>query len=155
MPFFGEIFDGEMSPNRLGKAEAHCWSTIPLHFPFVVLDAFTLMPNHLHGILAIDKSDNRDGKRTARAVETQNLASLQHNNTPQNQFGPQSQNLASIVRGYKIGVTKYARQNNLKFAWQSRYHDHIIRNDTELKRIRDYIEANPAGWREDQFYAEP
>ena len=68
IPFFGEIFDEELSPNQLGQEAARCWSMIPLHFPFVVLDAFTLMPNHLHGILAIEKSDDNDGKRTTGAV---------------------------------------------------------------------------------------
>ena len=54
---------------------------------------------------------------------------------PQNQFGPQSKNLASIIRGFKTGVTKNARLINPDFAWQSRYHDRIIRNNAEFQRI--------------------
>ena len=69
-----------------------------------------------------------------------------------NRFGPQSNNLASIVRGYKIGVTKYARQHNLPFKWQARYHDHVIRNAGEYERIQRYIHENPQKWAEDRYY---
>jgi len=68
-----------------------------------------------------------------------------------NQFGPQSKNLASIIRGFKIGVTKNARQIHADFAWQSRYHDHIIRNDASHNRIKQYIINNPANWDKDKF----
>jgi REP element-mobilizing transposase RayT len=66
-------------------------------------------------------------------------------------FGPQSKNLASIVRGFKIGVTKRARLIRSDFNWQSRYHDHIIRNDAEYHRITNYIIANPSNWDVDKF----
>jgi REP element-mobilizing transposase RayT len=112
---------------------------IPSHFPFVLLDAFVIMPNHVHGILLIDKP-----------VETQHLASLP---PPQNRFGPQSQNLASIIRGFKIGVTKYANQHQITFAWQSRYHDHVIRNTGDYDRIRQYVAENPQKWSADTFYS--
>lgn len=75
---------------------------------------------------------------------TQNFASQQQKNT--NKFGPQSKNLASVIRGFKIGVTKYAKQNNIPFAWQPRFHDQIIRNNDELNRIALYIEQNIAKW---------
>ncbi len=76
-------------------------------------------------------------------VETQNIASLQ---TPQNKFGPQSQNLAAIVRGYKIGVTKNARLIHPKFKWQPRFHDHIIRDERAFNAISNYILKNLAKW---------
>ena len=99
-------------------------------------------------------------------VETQNLASLQsdhnefnqkdsnHNKTnqPKNKFGPQSKNLASIIRGYKTGVTKYATINNINFEWQARFHDRIIRNDAEFRRISNYIINNPKNWMDDEFF---
>ena len=91
------------------------------------------MPNHVHGIIIIDKPDGDDDDGP-------------------NQFGPQSKNLASIVRGYKIGVTKYARQHNQPFKWQARYHDHVIRNDREYERIRQYIDENPERWEEDRYF---
>lgn len=137
---FGEIVNGEMNLSALGQSAQDCWNEIPAHFPFVELGAFVVMPNHVHGVVIINKPDNN--------VETQDFASL-----PRNKFGPQSQNLASIVRGYKIGVTKFARQNNLPFAWQARYHDHVIRNVAEHERIHEYIHTNPQNWEEDEFFS--
>lgn len=147
---FGEIAVGAMALTPLGQAAVDCWNEIPAHFPFVVLDEFVVMPNHVHGVLVIDKPDDHHDA----TVETQNFASLQQPpESPQNRFGPQSQNLASIVRGYKIGVTKFARESNVPFAWQARYHDHVIRNPDEHERIRRYILTNPQKWAEDKFYA--
>jgi REP element-mobilizing transposase RayT len=71
---------------------------------------------------------------------------------PQNQFGPQSKNLASIIRGFKTGVTKNARLIHPDFAWQSRFHDRIIRNNAEFQRISTYIRNNPANWQNDKFF---
>jgi REP element-mobilizing transposase RayT len=153
--YFGEITDGAMTLTPMGQAVVDCWNEIPAHFPFVVLDEFVVMPNHVHGILVIDKPDDHHGATVvdSQNVETQNFASLRPR--PQNKFGPQSQNLASIVRGYKIGVTKFARLNNTPFAWQARFHDHVIRNADEHQRIRQYIISNPQKWAEDKFNAEP
>jgi len=135
---FGQIQNGEMQLTPLGKSAQECWHEIPTHFPFVELGELVIMPNHVHGVVAINKSVN--------PVETQNFASLP------NKFGPQSQNLASIVRGYKIGVTKFARQNNIPFEWQPRYHDRVIRNTQEYERIHQYIMSNPQNWKNDEFH---
>src|SRR5690606_5164339 len=130
----------------IGEFAHDCWMQIPEHFPFVKLENHVVMPNHVHGIVVIDKPD--DG----RNVETQNFASLPYNSdsTTKNKFGPQSKNLASIIRGFKIGVTKNARLINPDFAWQPRYHDHIIRNDKSFYQISKYIKNNPKNWSEDQ-----
>ncbi|HZV69737.1 MAG TPA: hypothetical protein VFG10_09340 [Saprospiraceae bacterium] len=69
-----------------------------------------------------------------------------------NKFGPQSKNLASIMRGFKSTVKTQARQINPEFAWQFRYHDHVIRNDGSFFRISEYIKNNPANWNDDIFH---
>ena len=84
-------------------------------------------------------------------VETQNFASLPSSKQLFNKFGPQSKNLASIVRGYKIGVTKFAKTIHPGFAWQPRYYDHIIRNSVSLEKIQNYIYKNPINWKYDKF----
>ncbi|MBN1768101.1 MAG: hypothetical protein JXR50_11770 [Prolixibacteraceae bacterium] len=165
--FFGNIVNGRMILSEIGKIANKYWINIPEHFPFAKLDVHVVMPNHIHGIITIDKpNDGRNGtkneKRTTTQnrnvggiVETQYFASLPQSPQSQNlknKFGPQSQNLASIIRGYKTGVTIYARINNINFGWQSRYHDHIIRNKTEYQRIRNYIINNPKNWDNDKFY---
>ena len=84
------------------------------------------------------------GETDARGAADARRASLQ--------FGPQSGNLPSVVRGIKSAVTKYAIEHDIPFAWQSRYHDHIVRNQLEMNRIADYIENNPMRWELDRFY---
>ncbi|WP_188460532.1 transposase [Marivirga lumbricoides] len=146
--FFGEIQNGEMILNDVGRIANDCWWQIPEHFPFVKLGNHIIMPNHVHGIVVIDKPT--DDRNDIRMIETQNFASLR---TPQtgNRFGPQSKNLASIIRGFKSGVTMGARSINPDFAWQARYHDHIIRDDQSFHRISDYIKNNPKNWQGDRF----
>ncbi len=163
--FFGDVVMGKdelpcVLLSSIGEIAQRCWMEIPKHFPFVILGNHIVMPNHVHGIVVINKpndehNDERVNNRDhERGVETQNFASLQ---TPmpikshKNQFGPQSQNLASIIRGFKIGVTKNARMINPGFAWQSRFHDHIIRDAISFQRISDYIINNPLNWSDDTF----
>jgi len=102
-----------------------------------MIDSFVIMPDHVHGILILRKSN----------VEAQNFAPLPYRlsnkgSVNPNHFGPQSKNLASIIRGYKAGVKSFAVKNNLYFAWQKRFYERIIRNDDELHRIRKYIDSN-------------
>ncbi len=97
------------------------------------------MPNHIHGILIIDKPV---------VVETQDIASLRvQKNAPvsKNKFDPQSQNLASIIRGYKIGVTKNARKIIASYQWQPRC------DGKSFERIHNYILNNPRNWNDDKF----
>ena len=164
--YFGFVKKRKMYLSEIGKIVQKYWNEIPNHFPFVRLDAFVVMPNHVHGIIIIDKNDGdivgTQNADTHNAVETQDFASLQQwqqrgdqtndNEIHRNKFGPQSQNLASIVRGYKIGVTKNARMLNPDFGWQRLYYDHIIRDRWSYETIHDYIIANPENWHGDRFY---
>jgi REP element-mobilizing transposase RayT len=157
--FFGEIDNNKMNLSEIGKIVNQCWSQIPEHFPFVVLHNHIVMPNHIHGIIEIAKNDdgfNDDGDNVGDCnIETQYFASLPQTittNESKNKFGPQSKNLASIVRGFKIGVTKNVKNINPDFKWQPRYHDHIIRNDKSFHTICNYIEQNPLNWEKDKFY---
>ncbi|MEO0986722.1 MAG: hypothetical protein AAFY20_14385 [Cyanobacteria bacterium J06639_14] len=174
--YFGRIHKAKMELSMIGRVAHQCWEAIPTHFPFVKLGAFVVMPNHVHGIVIIDKPDGVDtrhgtGKRDRDDnVETQDFASLRnpghptpntnnhptpnpnHPIAPPNKFGPQSRNLGSIMRGYKIGVTKYARNHNIDFAWQSRFHDRIIRDKTAYQNISTYIINNPRNWGRDKFH---
>lgn len=154
--FFGDIKNGEMNYSSLGHSAIDCLQQIPTHFPHVDIPIFVVMPNHIHAIVIINA--------LAPSVETQNIASQNHTINPletqdfaslqqaKQKFGPQSKNLASVVRGFKIGVTKFANENDLSFAWQPRFHDHIIRNHHEMSLIADYIQNNVIRWRDDCFY---
>ena len=149
---FGEIKDEKMILNDVGEIAHKFWQEIPKHFPFVILDEFVMMPNHVHGILEINW--NIIGEPTEMQdipkVETQDFASLQVNGQYKNKFGPQSKNLASIIRGFKVGVKKYTTINEIYFCWQPKFYDHIIRNDESLNKIREYIITNPERWERDR-----
>ena len=134
---FGQIENDEMVLSEIGGVAKQCWREIPNHFSFVELDEFVIMPNHIHGIIVI-----------AENVETQNVASLQHKNP--NKFEPQSNNLASIIRGFKVGVKKWATIQGINFEWQPRFHDRIIRDEKELWNVRNYIRHNHLKWDEDE-----
>ena len=153
--YFGEIIDEKMNLSEIGKLAEKYWYEIPQHFPFVKLGAFIVMPNHVHGIIIIDKPDDERIDNIDNNVETQNspwrIASLQQ---PQNKFGPQSQNLASIIRGYKTTVTINARKINPDFAWQSRFYEHVIRNEKSLNKIENYIINNSLKWLYDEYNTE-
>jgi len=113
----------------------------------IELDEFIIMPNHFHAIIRIGENDyNRVGNDGRDAMHRVSTASNQH------RFGSQTKNLSSIVRGYKSAVTIYARKNNIEFDWQSRFHDHIIKNEESYLRIKNYIINNPNNWKEDGFY---
>ncbi len=115
-----------LQKTTIGEIAFKYWEQITAYHPFVELDEFIVMPNHVHGIIFLNKSDQKQWQA--------------------NQFGPQSGNLASIIRGYKAAVKKYATINHIDFAWQSRYFDRVIRSDKELQNIRNYIFNNPANW---------
>ena len=144
--YFGDIVNGEMQLSEIGRMANKFWKKIPNHFPFVELDEFVIMPNHVHGIITINKS---------ASVETRHALSLptEPNETiGQLRFQNQGKgSLSAIIGSYKSVLTKNARKIHADFAWQSRFHDHIIRNDESLQRIRDYIINNALRWREDKF----
>ncbi len=149
--YFGEIINGEMQLSIIGLIAKKCWQEIPQHFPHVEIPIWVVMPNHIHGIIMIEQPlETQNYVDMHNPIETQNFASLQQQ-TNANRFGPQSKNLASVIRGFKIGVTKFARQNDIPFVWQPRFYDRIIRNNDELNRIVLYIEQNIAKWDEDDL----
>jgi len=139
--YFGDIIDNKIILNKYGKIAKQCWSNIPKHYANVEIDEFTIMPNHVHGIVVIHNSNQRVGNK--------NFCSLQNENIPwQTKL---SKSLSSIIRGFKIGVTEYSHDDNLHiFAWQKSFYDHIIRNEHSLFKIRKYIRDNPINWKVDR-----
>lgn len=145
---FGNISKGKMFLNDAGMVAQSCWMQIPLHFPFVCLDEFVIMPNHVHGIILIKESDDSEqvGVNFCNIVGANECDRVGANN--HSPLRGTSKSIGSIVRGYKIGVTKWFRINSDIYpVWQRDYYDHVIKNELELRRIRDYIISNPVKWR--------
>ncbi len=160
--FFGEIVDGVMVLSAIGQIVESEWLKTFEMRPDMNLHMgeYVVMPNHFHAIVGIGANKYNSGRGAGRDTattettgetgttgDTGNNAKRGETEKPKNRFGPQSKNLASIIRGFKIGVTKNARLIDPDFAWQPRFHDHIIRNDAEYRRISIYIVNNPANWK--------
>ena len=159
--FFGEIAGGEMTLTEIGRTAQVEWLKTPGLRPDmnIILGEYVVMPNHFHGIIAIGENPyNTDAPGVGGGVggvQTQCIASLQSNASRQwqtNKFGPQSKNLASIIRGFKSAVTKYAAMHAIPFAWQARFHDRVIRDNGEHHRIAQYINANIENWQDDELH---
>ncbi|HBI17622.1 MAG TPA: hypothetical protein DDY52_05800 [Candidatus Moranbacteria bacterium] len=138
---FGKIVNEKMILGEIGKITQKFWQEIPNHFPFVTLDEYQIMPDHLHGIIEISCNQ-------INTVETQHCCVSKSNTFYQIKSG----SLPVIIRSFKSIVTKTVNINfsNLKFNWQSGFYDRIIRNEIELNKIREYIQNNPKMWRENE-----
>ncbi|MBS1643411.1 MAG: transposase [Bacteroidetes bacterium] len=158
--YFGEIRNGKMVLSPMGVLADILWYEIPNHTQSVALGDFVVMPNHIHGILIIDKPDG--GIDEAFPVRTLPVRTLHARSPPPPQkqpknqimsdISPKSKTVSAIVRSYKSAVTFHGNRLGLNNGWQSRFHDHIIRNDAEYQRISDYIISNPENWGKDKFY---
>ncbi len=139
----GEIIECEMRPNEFGSVVHDYWYELSSHFPHVELDAFVLMPNHVHGIIVIIDTVNTVGAQHAAAP-------LRRGITPNNVV-PGS--LGAIVRSFKSAVTKRINEMRQTFSvpvWQRNYYEHIIRNEHDRNCIREYILYNPLRWQFDR-----
>jgi len=139
---FGKVVNGEMLLNALGEIVRDEWRHTAEIRPNVGLDAFVIMPNHIHGVIVIHADTRRGTLQRAPTIE-------QHVPTTE-QFGkPTSNSIPTIIRLFKSAVTK--RINEMRGTpgipvWQRNYYEHIVRNDGELNRIRKYIINNPLKW---------
>jgi REP element-mobilizing transposase RayT len=144
---FGDVVKGEMRLNSLGHIAFTCWQAIPNHFPHVELDAFVVMPNHLHGILVISDTDER--ARHCRAPTTK-----QCHIPKTEQFGkPVPGSIPTVIRSYKGAVTKRINlicdTKSTSLIWQRDLYEHINRDEESIDNIRQYIVANPWLWADD------
>jgi len=135
----GEIVGGKMELHIAGECVVRCWNEVPEHFPHVDLDTFVVMPNHIHGVLAI-AGDRGTANRRGTACRAPTIE----------RFGqPVPGSIPTVIRAFKSAVTKRInemRQMPGEPLWQRNYYEHVIRNEDELNRIRQYIIDNPAKW---------
>ena len=173
--FFGEIEDGNMALSDIGNYTAEQFQSVSAHYLYAEIPLWTIMPNHLHAIVIIsacrDVACNVSEKPTTdnvacnvSSMPTETIARedvaryVSTNPTDKNEYmaerSPKQGSLAAVIRGLKSAVTKYANENALYFSWQPRFHDHIVRDTSEMNRIADYIENNVANWKDDEFYTQ-
>jgi REP element-mobilizing transposase RayT len=123
---FGQIIDGDLNPNPAGRMVQELWEALPQRFSHINLDAFVVMPNHLHGIIVIE--EKRPGQGLGQIVGA--FKSLATNR-------------------YIVGVRQAGWPRFAGRLWQDNYFEHVIRNDVSLQRIREYIANNPLQWDSD------
>ncbi len=166
-PFFGNIVRpgfapaqlSELAPpaqmllNEYGRIAHEQWLQIPTRFDNIELDAFVVMPNHIHGILIIHTP--------VGAGFTP--APIGHEGQPdsgQPQGLPLRKTVGDIVGAYKSIVAneclKIFKSNNKTMGkfWQRNYWEHIIRDEKSFLEIAKYIDNNPAKWQEDRLFME-
>ncbi len=119
---FGAIEDGEIRHSELGKAVESEWQTLPGWFGGVRLDSSIVMPNHLHGIVWLERTDSGA-----------------------------SSNLIKVIQAFKSKTTRSSHLAGLHAGplWQRSFHDRIIRDDAELGALREYVVNNPKMWPDD------
>ncbi len=133
LPYFGEVDNnGQMHLSTYILIAKNCWLNIPSHFPDVLLDEFVIMPDHIHGIIYIMSSNPESYYNSIKVNIYQQII-------------PRS--VGSIVRGFKIGVTKDVRVLEPgTIIWHRNFYEHIIRNTISFNLIRTYIKTNPMRW---------
>ena len=153
---FGHIENAEMILNDSGRTAQQCWLDIPNHYPNVVLHEYVIMPNHVHGIVQIVDDGGYGECRGVCKGECKGEIFFAPTVDPTDEqmvIRGTSRTIGSMLRGFKIGVTKWMRQNtNVQNIWQRNYYEHIIRNEQSYQNIAEYIEGNPAKWKDDKFY---
>ena len=150
VPLFGEIVDGVMVLNTAGQIVEKCWYAIPEHFPQVTLDEFVVMPNHVHGIITVGA--NNVGANDYLPLPSDETP-IQSNEPPRPLQHGTSRTIGSMVRGFKIGVTRWFRANtDIHAVWQRNYYEHIIRNEDAYLKIAEYIQTNPQRWETDTYH---
>ena len=145
---FGKAANGEVVWSRFGRIAAERWSDIPRHFAHVTLDAFVVMPNHIHGILFLRYPDGEDWA-TRRGIACYAPTTTPAEMGPR-RFGTlQSGSVAAIIRSYKSAASRSInelRRRRGARVWQRNYYEHIIRDERTLEDIREYIANNPLIW---------
>ena len=137
----GDIVDDNMQLNEYGRIVETAWEWLGQQYPYVDLDEWVVMPNHLHGIIVICDDCRGDLRRGDSRIAPTTI-------------GPNKRKpLGRLVGAFKTVSTKeinLIRGTPAATIWQRNYYEHIIRNEGELARIRKYIDENPLKWDLDQ-----
>jgi REP element-mobilizing transposase RayT len=143
----GTIREGRMLLSAVGSIVEEEWLRTPEIRPQVVLDEYMIMPNHLHGIIFIDREPPRELGTTTPVSCDDRTGLIRNLQSP-------SQSVGSIVRGFKAASTSRARKlaNGRVELWQRDFYDHVIRNEPDLTRVRTYIVNNVQQWELDRYF---
>jgi len=134
---FGEVVGGEVQLSRVGLIAELEMQSLHNHYHNVQVDELVVMPNHVHAIIMIDRA--HDFSPTAKM-------SCPFKSADSAFASPKGGSLAAIIRSYKSGVSRRCHELGLNIAWQTRFHDHLLRGDKVIDAVCEYIRNNPANW---------
>ena len=150
---FGSVANGEMRPNEYGREVAGCWLWLAERYPYVTLDEWVVMPNHVHGIIVItdgnDRAGGSDGGRGGSRTAPTGPRNAPTGSVGQPAVPMKRKPLGRLIGAFKTVSTKHVneiRSTPGAKLWQRNYYDHVIRDDLSLRRIREYIANNPSRW---------
>ena len=153
---FGEIVEGRMVLNEAGRMVKRTWNELPEFYRGVLTDQFQIMPNHVHGIVVITGDETRQGNVGTGPCACPDIV---HPGRGQPQGVVPTLSLSDIVHRFK-SMTTHRYMANVKDGewkpfdgklWQRSFYDHVIRDDEDMNRIREYIQNNPLKWAIDEF----
>ncbi|MFV9506215.1 MAG: transposase [Oscillochloridaceae bacterium umkhey_bin13] len=131
---FGRVTAGKVALSPMGVLVEQAWHALPHFFPRVHLDAFVVMPDHMHGIIVLQGQPVPCTMKTSKGPA-----------------GTHPGSIPAIVQNFKsVTARQINRANGTpgRRVWQEDYYEHIIRNEDTFERIRCYIQANPSQWRD-------
>lgn len=145
LPWFGTVRNGMMGLSDVGCVVADEWQKTAMIRKNIFLDSWVVMPDHIHGIIVIDEIRHTTAVETARrAVSTRVVKTV---TLPILRAG----SLGAIVGRFKYACTKRIRSMGYTdFAWQTRFHESILWDETSVSRVRRYIRLNPPRWNNDK-----
>ena len=161
---FGKIKNGKMILNKFGNVVEGEWIRTKEARKYVDLDYYVIMPNHLHGIIIIEQSIEKNNVQsplnttknvgaTRQVAQNKDVRAIRRIAPTKQTLIPNS--LSSIIGQFKSKVKKRLREisgnPDLKI-WQRNYYEHIIRNEIDLQNIRRYITLNPLKWEIDEYF---
>ncbi len=161
----GEIEDGVMHLNLIGATVKAVWDSLPRHFPLIELDAFVIMPNHIHGIIVITNSRGEAFvpgyndtfpkslfTNASPIPECNDTSPIPRYNDIPPPHGTESGSIGAIIQNFKSVATRRVNRitRNSGTLWQRNYYEKIIRNEKAYENIRRYIVENPLNWDEDE-----
>jgi putative transposase len=147
---FGKIEQNDMVINHIGRIIDYYWRKLPVHFNNVELDQYQIMPNHFHGIIHIVRAKHSNATDAITCLNTNDNAS-----PLQMPYGTKCGSLGAIIQNFKSVTSRKINGIHKSIdtrVWQRNYWEHVIRDDKDLKRIREYIINNPLKWEDDKYY---
>lgn len=150
--YFGEIYNTEMIKTEAGNITEKHISTLPSHFSCLNILKYVIMPNHIHLLIQLTtESDLYESTYSEKTISLKGCLKPKHHEAPAYQDFHHNSQLSVIIRSLKGGISRECNANGIDFHWQSRFHEHIVRNQQSYNNISNYIDKNIEHWQYDRF----